>query len=171
MNEKHKIIVLTTGGTIDKSYDESNGHLYNKESQVKQAIEKRLRLPYTEFEIVSIMAKDSLEMDEKDREFIKNKVLHYAKGGDPIIVIHGTDTMQLSAEYLEKNAKNLSVPVIFTGAMSPIGVEGSDAIQNVVEALFATRFVNSGIFISFHNRLYKVPGVRKNLALRTFEAF
>ena len=53
--------------------------------------------------------------------------------------------------------------------MKPLGFEDSDALQNVTEALFAARLVKPGVYISFHNRLFTVPGVRKNKELGTFQ--
>ena len=56
-NLKSRIIVLTTGGTIDKSYDEFDGSLQNRGSEIKRDLIGRLRLPYTELEVMSLMAK------------------------------------------------------------------------------------------------------------------
>lgn len=171
VNQKRKVIVITTGGTIDKSYDESVGHLYNKESLVAKDLGERLRLPYTELEVHSIMAKDSLEMTEEDRKLICDKVIEFSLSQYPVVVIHGTDTMQQSAEFIEQAWKEIAVPVIFTGAMRPLGVDKTDALQNVVEALLATQFVSGGVYISFHGKVFSVPGVRKNHQLRTFEEY
>lgn len=171
LNKIRKIIVLTTGGTIDKSYDESAGSLFNKESYIKNVIKEKLRLPYTEIDVHSILAKDSLDMTDEDRNLILKSVKKYAKKGHPIIITHGTDTMQLSAEHVERSWAEIPVSVIFTGAMRPFGVDGSDANQNIAESLYASQFIGKGVFISFHGRLYSVPGVRKNHQMRTFEGF
>ncbi|MCO4752874.1 MAG: asparaginase, partial [Bacteriovoracaceae bacterium] len=60
---------------------------------------------------------------------------------------------------------------VFTGAMKPLGFEDSDAIQNVTEAMMVAKVIQPGIYISFHNRLFEVPGAKKNKAKRTFEAY
>ena len=169
-NPMQKLIVLTTGGTIEKTYDEIEGTLFNRETVIRQRIEKRLRLPYTSLEIKSLMAKDSLEMDEKDRVTISEAVKEAAKEKSPIVVLHGTDTMQQSAELLAKEWAP-TVAVVFTGAMKPLGFEDSDAIQNVTEALMAAKLVKAGVYVSFHNRIFSIPGARKNKKRRTFEAF
>lgn len=169
MNQK--ITIITTGGTIEKTYSELDGSLSNRESIINDNILKKLRLPYTQIEIFSILAKDSLDMTDDDREFIAASIKHHLGRGNPIVVLHGTDTMQKSAEFCEKTIKDPKVPVIFTGAMRPLGFVDSDAHQNVTEALFAAKLASPGFYISFHNELFKVPGVRKNLQLRTFERF
>ncbi len=170
INASQDIILLTTGGTIDKTYDESEGTLENRESAMKERLQKRLRLPYTNLHIFSLMSKDSLHMTDFDRSMISKAVEVHQGRGLPIIIIHGTDTMAKTAEAISLSVK-VSVPVILTGAMKPMEVAESDALQNVTEALTAAKLVGPGVYISFHNRLFSVPGVRKNKDKRTFEAY
>lgn len=170
-NPVRKITILTTGGTIEKTYDEIEGSLFNRETVIKNRIEDNLRLPYIKLEVKSLMAKDSLEMDDQDRGIIFQAIKKFASYGNPIVVLHGTDTMQQTAELVEKSWEDKTIPVVFTGAMKPLGFIDSDAIQNVIEALFAAQIVSPGVYISFHNRLFNVPGVRKNKQKRTFESF
>ncbi|MCT4641429.1 MAG: asparaginase [Bacteriovoracaceae bacterium] len=166
-----KVVVLTTGGTIEKTYDEEDGTLFNRDTVIKNRIEQRLRLPYTQIEVKSIMAKDSLDMDMSDRVVIFEAIKKFADYGHPIVVLHGTDTMQFSAEFVKREFRDPTVPVVFTGAMKPLGFIDSDAMQNVVEALYVSKVLNPGVYISFHNEIYTVPGVRKNKEKRTFERF
>lgn len=169
-NLKSRIIVLTTGGTIDKSYDEFDGSLQNRGSEIKKQLINRLRLPYTELDVISIMAKDSLRMNDYDRSLLCQSIRAQMQKGFPIVVIHGTDTMAKSASYTYENIKDLKVPVVFTGAMKPLGFIDSDAQQNLTEALLASKLLTPGFYISFHNRIFPVPNVRKNPLTRTFEA-
>lgn len=162
--------MITTGGTIEKTYDEQEGTLFNRQTIIKSRIEARLRLPYTELEVRSIMAKDSLDMVTQDRLDILAVIEEYNQKQINIIVLHGTDTMQQTAELVAARLKP-TVPVVFTGAMKPLGFDDSDAIQNVTEALIATKILTPGVYLSFHSRIYDVPGVRKNHSLGTFEAF
>ncbi len=166
-----KVIIITTGGTIEKTYDEEEGTLFNRETVIKNRIEQRLRLPHTEIEVKSIMAKDSLDMDEQDRKVIYQAIRTHSKYNHPIVVLHGTDTMQFTAELVQKEFEDINVPVVFTGAMKPLGFIDSDAMQNVVEAIYVSKIAKAGVYISFHNELFNVPGVRKNKEMRTFERF
>ena len=168
-NTKSRIIVLTTGGTIDKSYDEFDGSLQNRGSEMKGLFLSQLRLPYTELEVVSLMAKDSLRMNDYDRSLLAQSVKAQMQKGHPIVVVHGTDTMAKSANYVLEHIGKADVPIVFTGAMKPIGFIDSDASQNVTEALLVSKILPAGVYISFHNRVFKVPFVRKNLLTRTFE--
>lgn len=170
-NSIRKVMILTTGGTIEKTYDEKEGTLFNRETIIKNKITERLRLPYTQIEVKSLMAKDSLDMDDQDRGIIYQAIEMFQSYNNPIVILHGTDTMQQSAELVQQKLHNPKVPVVFTGAMKPLGFDDSDALQNVLEAIFASQIVAPGVYISFHNRLFNVPGVRKNKEKRTFEAF
>ena len=120
-NPIRKVTILTTGGTIEKTYDEMDGSLANHETVIKNRIEQNLRLPYVKLEVKSLMNKDSLDMDEQDRGIIHLAIEKFATYGNPIVVLHGTDTMQQTAELVEKKMSKCEVPVIFTGAMKPLG--------------------------------------------------
>lgn len=168
-NEKMDILVLTTGGTIEKTYDENRGSLDNKESIVKNMLLSRLRLPYTRLHMKEVMNKDSLDMTDADRALLLENVEVAFSKKWPIVILHGTDTIEISAAYLQKFLKSLPVPVVMTGAMRPLGFLDSDASQNVTEALLASKILAPGVYISFHNRIFKAPNVRKNKEAGTFE--
>lgn len=170
-NQWRRVHIITTGGTIEKTYDEVEGTLFNRETVIHKRINEKIRLPYTEILVTALMAKDSLDMTDVDREQIADKIYELRGDGYPIVVLHGTDTMQQTAEWVQKSLPDPIPPIIFTGAMRPLGFEDSDALQNVTEALIACQLVKSGIYISFHNRLHPVPGVRKNKQQGTFEQF
>jgi len=155
------IVILTTGGTIDKTYDESAGSLENRESSIKNGILSRLRLPYTVLKVRSLMAKDSLTMTKADRLAILDSVRQYQSKGVAVVIIHGTDTMDKTAKLIFDSIEKPTSPVIFTGAMRPMGFEDSDAEQNVAEALLASKILPPGIYISFHNQVFKVPNAKK----------
>ena len=142
------VTIITTGGTIEKTYDEFDGSLENRGTSIKNRILSKLRLPYTNINVLALLSKDSLYMDDADRETICNAILAESKKGSPIVVLHGTDTMALSAEYCFHKIKDLSIPVVFTGAMIPMGFEDTDATQNVTEAMLATKLLSPGFYIS-----------------------
>ncbi|MCY4524102.1 MAG: asparaginase domain-containing protein [Halobacteriovoraceae bacterium] len=167
--KSHDITVITTGGTIDKSYDESDGSLKNRESLIADSIGNHLRLPYTNIEFISVMSKDSLDMTDRDRDVIVDTLLQQIPLENPLVVIHGTDTMAESADYCSRHIKAPAIPIIFTGAMSPLGLANSDAMQNIAEALLAAKLLPGGIYICFHNQIFPVPGTRKNRDKGTFE--
>jgi L-asparaginase len=162
-----KIHILTTGGTIEKVYSEQSGTVQNTIARINQYVE-RLRLPDTEIEVTQLMNKDSLEMTPEDRyqivEGVRSRI-----GQSPVVITHGTDTMVETGRLLRKNLMpGLAHPVILTGAMTPLGFERSDGLQNLTESLFAARTLAPGVWIALHNQAFDVDHVRKDRELARF---
>ena len=153
--------IITTGGTIEKRYVEHAGAMQNTEPQIRRCLQM-LRLPDTAIAVEELMNKDSLLMTEEDREQIADRVAAAAARGDAVLVTHGTDTMVETGLIVAERAQGLRVPVVFTGAMTPFGVEGSDAIQNLTEALLATRLMPPGVFLVFHGEVFPIEKVVKD---------
>ena len=135
------IYLITTGGTIEKEYSEQLGMVLNQESKIGQYL-KQLRLPDLDLQIVPLLNKDSLEMTSEDRDALVAEVESLFSLNCPIVVSHGTDTMVDSGIALEKALPNLTVPVILTGAMKPLGFDRSDGLQNLTESLLAARLLD-----------------------------
>jgi len=166
---QNQVRILTTGGTIEKSYNEMDGSLKNRQSFLKNRLLSRLRLPHTLVTLRELMAKDSLHMTDEDRLKIWQNIQEEFAHESPIVILHGTDTMEKSAEFCHSQCPKPPVAVVFTGAMKPMGFEDSDAAQNFIEALMACQLLSPGFYISFHNHIFKVPHVQKNKRRRTFE--
>jgi L-asparaginase len=163
--------VVTTGGTIDKTYDERGGSLLNKESIAVRRLKKSLRLPYTKIIEHNILAKDSLEItsDERSQILVYLSDL-YKENNYPIVVVHGTDTLSVvAAKSYEKFKNKNSKAIIFTGAMRPVGFVDSDAIQNLTEALILAKVIAPGVYVSFHGHVFPGNRVKKNIVKGTFE--
>lgn len=165
------VIIITTGGTIEKTYNEFDGSLENRGTSIKNRILSKMRLPYTNIMVYPLLSKDSLYMTDSDRSLIAATVKDQMQRGSPIVVLHGTDTMHVSAEYCYNEMGTPKVPVVFTGAMIPMGFDDSDATQNVTEALLAAKLLAPGFYVSFHNQVFALPNVRKNKEKGTFESF
>ena len=161
------LTILTTGGTIDKTYNEHEGSLLNDRTMIEEILE-HLRLPDLSIKYVHVLNKDSLYMTEEDRNLILDAVQKSIPKTNAIIIIHGTDTLSITGEYLFKSLYNLKIPIILTGAMRPYEFRDSDAPQNVTEALFAARVTGPGIWLVMHNRLLSFPGVVKDRNKLTF---
>lgn len=165
------VILITTGGTIEKTYNEFDGSLENRGTSIKNRILSKMRLPYTNILVHPVLSKDSLYMTDEDRQLIAETIQAQMKQNFPIVILHGTDTMHVTAEYCHKVIGQPSVPVVLTGAMIPMGFDDTDASQNVTEALLAAKLLPPGFYISFHNQVFKCPQVRKNKDKGTFESF
>ncbi|NOZ95906.1 MAG: asparaginase [Acidobacteria bacterium] len=163
-----RITILTTGGTIEKTYNELEGSLRNDRSVLDEILGS-LRLPDLFIRHVNVMHKDSLDMTDEDRRRILAAVRDALPGSDAVLVLHGTDTLAETGEAIQRElGKDLEVPVILTGAMRPYQFRDTDAVQNVTEALLAARLVDPGVYAVLHNRVLPFPGVFKDRTTLSF---
>ena len=163
----HVVYVLTTGGTMEKVYSEQTGSVANVDTKIDRYL-KLLRLPDCEVNVVPLMNKDSLEMTDADRVLILGMVRAILKENAPIVITHGTDTMVQTGLYLRRALPELKVPIVLTGAMTPLGFEGSDGLQNLTESLIAVRLVRAGVYVAFHGAIYPMHRVHKDHKLGRF---
>ena len=156
-----KVSVITTGGTIEKVYSEQTSTVENLYNQIDRYL-GRLRLPDCDVRVVPLMNKDSLEMTDADRSAILKRVKELLGECSALVITHGTDTMVQTGLYLKQALPQLKVPIVLTGAMTPIGFEGSDGLQNLTESLFAVRVLGPGIYVVMHNQAFPIDRVRKD---------
>jgi L-asparaginase len=159
--------LITTGGTIEKMYSEATGAVGNLDSKIDRYLQ-RLRLPGTEIRVVPLVNKDSLEMTDSDRRLILGTVMARLSENAPIVITHGTDTLVGTGLFLQHEIANVNVPIVLTGAMVPLGFDGSDALQNLTESLFAARLLNPGIYVVIHGEVFPIYRVRKDRAAGRF---
>ena len=162
-----RIYLISTGGTIEKVYSEQSGVVENRAAKLERYL-RMLRLPDAEIQTFHLMNKDSLEMTDEDRAEVRDRVAGLLGDGAPIVISHGTDTMIETGRYLEKSLPDLKVPIVLTGAMTPLGFEGSDGLQNLTESLLAARLVAPGVYIVMHGQVLPVSRVRKDKDKATF---
>jgi L-asparaginase len=160
-----RIHLISTGGTIEKIYSETTGSVVNLESKIDRYL-KQLRLPDAEIDAVSVMNIDSLEMTDEDREELLEVVR--LRLDAPIVITHGTDTLVETGLFLKARLRDLAVPIVFTGAMTPLGFEQSDGLQNLTESLLAARLLAAGIWLVIHNQVFAIDQVRKDRAQARF---
>jgi L-asparaginase len=155
------IYLIATGGTIEKVYHEPTGSIANIDSKIERYF-KLLRLPDLKVEITHLMNKDSLEMSEADRQVVVEVVRHKLQRPSPVVITHGTDTMVETGLLLQRSLGGLQAPIILTGAMTPLGFEGSDGLQNMTESLLAARLLPPGVYLVMHNQVFPIDRVRKD---------
>jgi L-asparaginase len=163
----HRVYLVSTGGTIEKVYSEQSGTVENRAAKLERYL-KMLRLPDCEVESIQLMNKDSLELTDSDREEVRARIAELLAEGAPIVISHGTDTMTETGRYLEKAFPELKAPIILTGAMTPLGFEGSDGLQNLTESLMAARLLEPGVYVVMHGQVFPVSKARKDKDRATF---
>src|SRR5580692_8616970 len=165
-----RIYLLSTGGTIEKVYSEQSGTVENRAAKLDRYL-RALRLPDADIQTVHLMNKDSLEMTDADRAEVRDRIGELLQESAPIVISHGTDTMVETGLFLEAAFAGLKVPIILTGAMTPLGFEGSDGLQNLTESLLAARLLSPGVFVVMHGQVVPVSKARNNQSQPTAEFF
>jgi L-asparaginase len=157
-----KIKIFTTGGSIDKYYSTKESDFIVGEPTISQILsEANVTVDY---EIESLIKKDSLDLDDGDRKFIFEKVR-----SDPnrhIVITHGTDTIIQTAQVLTQITEKV---IVLTGAMQPSAFKMSDAAFNIGGAILSVQMLPSGVYISMNGRILNPQKAIKNLELDRFE--
>lgn len=143
-----KIVFIQAGGTIDKDYPRTQkGYAFEIGDPAVKRILGRAH-PSFDFEVISLLKKDSLDMTEKDRDRILEAC--QKTDADKIVVTHGTDTMIETARKLS-NVRNKVI--VLTGALKPEKFSDSDASFNVGAAVGALNVLSNGVYIAMSGRV------------------
>ena len=144
-----KITFIQTGGTIDKDYPrKTKGYAFEIADPAVERILQKAN-PNFEFEVVTVLKKDSLNITEAEREAICQKCR--GVDADRIIITHGTDTM---IETARKLSDITNKTIILTGALLPERFSNSDAAFNIGVAVGAINVLQNGVYIAMNGRIY-----------------
>jgi L-asparaginase len=160
------IRVLSAGGTIDKIYFDAKSSYEVGPPAIEDMI-SGLQLNQ-DFFFTALMRKDSLEMDEKDREKVLEAVTDCSE--ELILITHGTDTMVETAYAIGRAFPegNLKKTIVLTGSMKPAIFKDTDAFFNVGCAVAALQILDSGIYIAMSGEIFPYNKVRKDRELGKF---
>jgi L-asparaginase len=157
-----KIKIYTVGGTIDKIYFDSKSAYEVGESKIGEILkEANVNL---EYEIASLLHKDSLDMTDEDRRLISDRIS--SDEHEHIVVTHGTDTMIQTAKTLKTIPDKV---IVLTGAIEPARFKYSDAVFNIGGAVAAVQVLEPGVYIVMSGRIFDPDRVKKNLERNWFE--
>ncbi|MGB5867991.1 MAG: asparaginase domain-containing protein [Arcobacteraceae bacterium] len=160
-----KILILNTGGTFNKVYNQIEGKLVvPQDNYAVETIIESTKIDY--FDIDGIIYKDSLEITKDDRK----ELVKYIKKTDyeKVIIIHGTDTMGETAKFIAKNIKDKLI--ILTGAMIPFSLNRMESTSNLLLAVgYMQQKTKNGVYISMHGNVKKHNKIYKNRELGIFE--
>ena len=159
-----KITVLNTGGTFNKRYNPITGQLEVPSDNI--ALDKIVKSCFNvEFEIKNIVSKDSLDFTQEDRETILENIKNSAS--DKIIIIHGTDTVDLTAKFIEDKIQGKKI--VFTGAMVPMSIDEVEATMNFSQAIgFLNAPIENGIYLSMHGSVIEHSKLKKDRRVGQF---
>ena len=157
------ILVLTTGGTIDKQYFDASSQYTIVGTMVTRLLELgRVAHP---FEIEEVMRKDSLEMDDTDRATIAGRAA--ASPATRIVITHGTDTMTETAKALTGIEGKT---IVLVGALAPARFAESDATFNLGMAFATVQVARPGVYITMNGTVFAADRVRKDRTANAFVA-
>ncbi|PLY15254.1 asparaginase [Sulfurimonas sp. CVO] len=158
------MLILNSGGTFNKQYNPLNGELevpYNN-----NAIKKILQSVDAKYDLAGVIYKDSLDMTMDDRKMLASVIME--SKDDTFVIVHGTDTMHLSAEFLAEIFDDRKI--VFIGAMKPFEVDNIEATLNLGIAIgFAKGIKENGVYICMSGYVEPWEKIRKNKKFGKFE--
>ncbi|MEM9303238.1 MAG: asparaginase domain-containing protein [Pseudomonadota bacterium] len=157
------VSIITTGGTLDKVYFDAKSDYQIGEPEIGRIL-REMNVTFR-YELFSLMRKDSIEIDDADRELIHRTIDRSA--ARRVIVTHGTDSMVETARTLLAITDRT---IVLTGALNPARFVGSDAVFNIGCAVGAVQSLPHGVYIVMNGRIWDPKRVRKNRAANRFEA-
>lgn len=157
-----EITIIATGGTFDKVYFDAKSDYQIGEPQATPILQEAGIT--ARYEVISLLRKDSLELDDKDRALIRQAV--QAADSQKILITHGTDTLVETAQALGDCGDKT---VVLVGAMQPARFRVSDAVFNLGFAMGVLQSQSAGIYIAMSGQVFQPNAVRKNRAAARFE--
>lgn len=160
-----KTLIINTGGTFNKVYNPLKGEL--EVSKEGRALESILCYFYNyPYEIINIIHKDSLEMNDEDRLLMLKTI--QSTGFEKVLIVHGTDTMDITASFLSLHVKDKVITL--TGAMVPFSIDGIEATANLSMALGDLHVrEKKGVYIAMHGLVATHDIIYKNRQKGIFE--
>ena len=159
-----KITILNTGGTFNKRYNPIKGQLEVPTDNI--ALDKIIKSCFNvEFDIKNIVSKDSLDFTQEDRKAILENIKNSTS--DKIIIIHGTDTVDLTAKFIDGKVEGKKI--VFTGAMVPMSIDEVEATMNFSQAIgFLNAPIENGIYLSMHGSVIEYSKLKKDRSVGQF---
>ncbi|TCP34913.1 asparaginase domain-containing protein [Sphingomonas sp. BK235] len=161
------LLVVTTGGTIDKLYFDALSEYQIGDSVVERVLRQaRVALP---FRVVELLRKDSLDLTDADRAAIVATVA--AAPETRAVITHGTDTMtDTAAALLAVDAGVAGKTIVLVGALAPARFADSDAPFNLGMAVAAAQTAAPGVWIAMNGTVFDGAKVRKDRSVNSFVA-
>jgi L-asparaginase len=156
--------VFTTGGTIDKVYFDAKSDYEVGEPQIAQILREEANVTI-DYEVTTLLRKDSLDMTEADRELVAEHVKRTESRH--IVITHGTDTMVQTGRVLKGVAE--SKTIVLVGSLNPARFKDTDAVFNIGFAVAAAQTLPPGVYVAMNGQIFDPEDVRKNREANQFE--
>jgi len=158
------VLILNSGGTFNKKYNPLTGDMEIPYDNF--AIERILQSVDSKYSLAGVMYKDSLDITIEDRKKLADIIME--SSDDTFIIVHGTDTINLSAEFLSEIFNDRKI--ILVGAMNPFEIDQVEASLNLGIAIgYAKATTKFGIYICMNGFVEFWDKIKKNKKLGKFE--
>ncbi|MDF1874415.1 asparaginase [Sulfurimonas sp. SAG-AH-194-I05] len=158
------MLILNSGGTFNKRYNPLNGEL--EVPFDNKAVDKILTSFESSYSLAGVVYKDSLDIDTNDRKLIASIINESTE--NIFIIIHGTDTMHDTAEFLDAIFDDRKI--ILVGAMQPFEIDSIESSLNIGMAIgFAKAINDDGVYICMSGHVEIWSNLVKNRKKGKFE--
>jgi len=158
------MLILNSGGTFNKRYNQINGELEVPFDNL--AIDIILENYNDDYNVAGVIFKDSLEMDTNDRKMLTNIIMESKE--DTFVVIHGTDSMLETAEFFDEIFEDRKI--ILVGAMKPFEIDRIESSFNLGMAIgFIKQSEKFGVYICMSGYVQPWNKIQKNKSIGKFE--
>jgi L-asparaginase len=149
------ILLLTTGGTIDKQYFDALSRYQIADTTVTRLLAVA-RVTHSH-RVEEVLRKDSIDLTDEDRA----RIVEHVTGASVsrIIITHGTDTMTLTARALRHISDKT---IVLTGALSPSRFSESDAAFNLGMAFATAQTASPDVYITINGSVFRANEVEKD---------
>jgi L-asparaginase len=177
VNNKTRILLIYTGGTIGMIKDYDTGALKSFDFNKLLANVPELSQLSCVIETITFSNPiDSSNMNPDYWKLLVEMIEENYEDFDGFVLLHGSDTMSYTASAVSFMLENLCKPVVFTGSQLPIGDLRTDAKENLITSVqIASLRINEVAVINevclyFEYKLYRANRTTK-INAEHFEAF
>lgn len=160
------MLIINTGGTFNKIYNPLTGELdIPSNDDAINSITSNFSNPY-QYTVIGMIYKDSLDMTDDDRSWLLDVIREHPS--EKIVIVHGTDTMDETAEYL--SSSDIPNVIVITGAMVPFSIDPVEATSNLSMAIsYCDSTLEKGVYICMQGEFGIHTSIIKNRTIGVFE--
>lgn len=156
---KKRICLIATGGTIaSRKTEHGLMPALTGQDLIRSVPELQ---GFCNMDFVQLMQLDSSNLVPEHWQRIAKEVAERYDQYDGFVITHGTDTMAYTSSALHYMLQNMHKPVVITGSQLPMGVENSDAPENLLLAVKGAISGKAGVYLAFAGKLIHGNKARK----------